>query len=107
MAITGTFARVWLVRMAHAEPEEENRVYALKVLRKVDGMDKSVAFARIIAKTRLVIRLKQVEHVSNERNVLAKVSGHPFITNMIASFQDNDSLYMLVWKASKSSKDTD
>jgi protein kinase A/non-specific serine/threonine protein kinase len=44
-----------------------------------------------------VIRLKQVEHVRNERNVLAAVAGHPFITTMVASFQDHDSLYMLVW----------
>jgi serine/threonine protein kinase len=43
-----------------------------------------------------VIRLKQVEHVRNERNVLAAVAGHPFITTMIASFQEHDSLYMLV-----------
>jgi protein kinase A len=43
-----------------------------------------------------VIRLKQVEHVRNERNVLAGVAGHPFITTMVASFQDHDSLYMLV-----------
>jgi hypothetical protein len=43
-----------------------------------------------------VIRLKQVEHVRNERNVLAAVAGHPFITTMVASFQDQDSLYMLV-----------
>ena len=43
-----------------------------------------------------VIKLKQVEHVRNERNVLAAVAGHPFITTMIASFQDYDSLYMLV-----------
>jgi hypothetical protein len=49
-----------------------------------------------VANGQLVIRLKQVEHVSNERNVLAKVAGHPFITNMVASFQDHDSLYMLV-----------
>ncbi|MBE7180034.1 MAG: protein kinase [Terriglobus roseus] len=32
----------------------------------------------------------------NERNVLAAVAGHPFITTMIASFQDHDSLYMLL-----------
>lgn len=44
----------------------------------------------------IVVRLKQVEHVRNERNVLAAVAGHPFITTMIASFQDHDSLYMLV-----------
>ncbi|KAH8641874.1 hypothetical protein IG631_04815 [Alternaria alternata] len=46
--------------------------------------------------TLLVIRLKQVEHVRNERNVLAKVAGHPFITTMVASFQSLDSLYMVV-----------
>jgi protein kinase A len=43
-----------------------------------------------------VIRLKQVEHVRNERNVLAKVAGHPFITTMVASFQSLESLYMVV-----------
>ena len=43
-----------------------------------------------------MIRLKQVEHVRNERNVLAAVAGHPFITTLITSFQDHDTLYMLV-----------
>ena len=54
-------------------------MFALKVLRKVD-----------------VIKLKQVEHVRNERNVLAAVAGHPFITNLLASFSDETSLYMLL-----------
>lgn len=96
---TGTFARVWLAKIANASSgtgvaakknnngdtasgagnNAANRVFALKILRKVD-----------------VIRLKQVEHVRNERNVLAAVAGHPFITTMIASFQDNDTLYMLL-----------
>ncbi|GAM82770.1 hypothetical protein ANO11243_007560 [Dothideomycetidae sp. 11243] len=76
---TGTFARVWLVRFANAKGEDRDRVFALKKLRKVD-----------------VIRLKQVEHVRNERNVLASVAGHPFITTMVASFQDQDTLYMLL-----------
>ncbi|KAF2681758.1 Pkinase-domain-containing protein [Lentithecium fluviatile CBS 122367] len=76
---TGTFARVWLVRLKNARNGDENKVFALKILRKVD-----------------VIRLKQVEHVRNERNVLAGVAGHPFITTMVASFQDYDSLYMLL-----------
>jgi protein kinase A len=76
---TGTFARVWLVRLKDAKPGDENKVFALKILRKVD-----------------VIRLKQVEHVRNERNVLAKVAGHPFITTMVASFQSLDSLYMVL-----------
>ncbi|KAF3010686.1 serine/threonine protein kinase, AGC [Curvularia kusanoi] len=76
---TGTFARVWLVRLKGASQEDHDKVFALKILRKVD-----------------VIRLKQVEHVRNERDVLAKVAGHPFITTMVASFQSLDSLYMVL-----------
>ncbi|KAI6946446.1 Pkinase-domain-containing protein, partial [Hortaea werneckii] len=76
---TGTFARVWLTKLADRRKEESSKVFALKILRKVD-----------------VIRLKQVEHVRNERNVLAAVAGHPFITTMVASFQDAETLYMLL-----------
>ncbi|KAE9989182.1 hypothetical protein Vi05172_g6319 [Venturia inaequalis] len=76
---TGTFARVWLTRLQKDKQKGEDNVFALKILRKTD-----------------VIRLKQVEHVRNERNVLAGVAGHPFITTLISSFQDHDSLYMLL-----------
>ncbi|PSS28090.1 hypothetical protein M430DRAFT_162973 [Amorphotheca resinae ATCC 22711] len=77
---TGTFARVWLVRLA-SPPEEEDRdkVFALKVLRKAE-----------------IIKLKQVDHVNQERQVLADVAGHPFITTLITTFSDHDSLYMLL-----------
>ena len=43
-----------------------------------------------------VIRLKQVEHIKNERTTLSAVAGHPFITTMLTSFADKDNLYMLV-----------
>lgn len=43
-----------------------------------------------------VIKLKQVDHVNQERQVLADVAGHPFITTLITTFSDHDSLYMLV-----------
>ncbi|KAL8945080.1 MAG: hypothetical protein Q9216_000064 [Gyalolechia sp. 2 TL-2023] len=43
-----------------------------------------------------VIRLKQVEHIRNERSTLAAVAGHPFITTLITTFSDRDSLYMLL-----------
>ncbi|KAF2171794.1 hypothetical protein M409DRAFT_63371 [Zasmidium cellare ATCC 36951] len=77
---TGTFARVWLTKLANRRNRDnDKKVFALKILRKVD-----------------VIRLKQVEHVRNERNVLAAVAGHPFITTMVASFQDTETLYMLL-----------
>jgi hypothetical protein len=35
--MSGTFARVWLVRLKDARPGDENKVFALKILRKVDG----------------------------------------------------------------------
>ena len=44
----------------------------------------------------IVIKLKQVDHVNHERSVLSDVAGHPFITTLITSFSDHDSLYMLV-----------
>jgi protein kinase A len=77
---TGTFARVWLARLAGAKTAaEREKVFALKILRKVD-----------------VIRLKQVEHVRNERATLRAVAGHPFITTLITTFRDHDCLYMLL-----------
>lgn len=33
----GTFARVWLVKLANPAPEDKDKVFALKVLRKVEG----------------------------------------------------------------------
>ncbi|PQE33520.1 hypothetical protein CJF32_00003405 [Rutstroemia sp. NJR-2017a WRK4] len=79
---TGTFARVWLVRLANPPTEaDRNKFFALKVLRKVEGM---------------IIKLKQVDHVNHERSVLSDVAGHPFITTLITSFSDHESLYMLV-----------
>lgn len=76
---TGTFARVWLARLACPTKEERDKVFALKVLRKAE-----------------VIKLKQVDHVNNERWILADIAGHPFITSLITSFSDHDSLYMLL-----------
>lgn len=37
-----------------------------------------------------------MDHVNHERSVLADVAGHPFITTLITSFSDHDSLYMLL-----------
>lgn len=77
---TGTFARVCLVRLANPKNEaERTRVFALKILRKTE-----------------VIKLKQIDHVRHERTILGEVSGHPFITNLLASFSDRDSLYLLL-----------
>ncbi len=47
-----------------------------------------------------MVKLKQVDHVNHERSVLADVAGHPFITTLITTFSDHDSLYMLVSSSS-------
>ena len=54
-------------------------MFALKILRKAE-----------------VIKLKQIDHVRDERRILSDVAGHPFITELITTFSDHDSLYMLL-----------
>jgi hypothetical protein len=36
--LLGTFARVWLAKLANPQNGDENKVFALKILRKVDGV---------------------------------------------------------------------
>jgi serine/threonine protein kinase len=94
----GTFARVWLTRLKDSK-DAHGKVFALKVLRKADGMENLgyVLFFFSWANCLwTVIKLKQVEHVRNERRVLAAVAGHPFITTLTTSFSDDQCLYMLV-----------
>ena len=42
----------------------------------------------------LIIARKQVAHVNNEKNILAKCS-HPFLVNLVGWYQDRHELYML------------
>lgn len=69
---TGTFGRVCLCR------EKSTKKYgAMKILAISD-----------------VIRLKQVEHVKNEKNILQEIR-HPFIVNLRWHYRDATCLYML------------
>ena len=61
----GSFGRVRLVRH-----ETTGAFYALKCMNKG-----------------LVVARKQVQHVSNEKNILAKCS-HPFLVNLVGWYQD-------------------
>ncbi|KAI9278240.1 kinase-like domain-containing protein [Phascolomyces articulosus] len=70
---TGSFGRVHLIQSKH-----NGRYYAMKVLKKMD-----------------VVRLKQVAHTKNERDVLMHIS-HPFIVNLWGTFQDDVNLYMVM-----------
>lgn len=70
---TGSFGRVHLVRQ-----KASARFYAMKVLRKSE-----------------IVRLKQVEHVHNEKNVLQKCQ-HPFLVGMLGSITDSVNLYVFM-----------
>ncbi|CDS05144.1 Putative cAMP-dependent protein kinase 9 [Lichtheimia ramosa] len=70
---TGTFGRVYLTRF-----RTTNKYYAMKVLKKAE-----------------VVRLKQVEHLLWEKQILASVR-FPFIVDLFCAFQDNTNLYMLL-----------
>ncbi|KAI8908983.1 kinase-like domain-containing protein [Gorgonomyces haynaldii] len=69
---TGTFGRVYLCKIQKTE-----RYFAMKTLRKVE-----------------IVRLRQVEHINSEKNILAKIK-HPFIVNLLCTFQDEVNVYML------------
>ncbi|PFH49112.1 hypothetical protein AMATHDRAFT_148431 [Amanita thiersii Skay4041] len=76
---TGTFGRVLLVRHRSAAGRTDIQShFALKVLKKTD-----------------IIRLRQVEHVKAERNILSQVR-HPFVVDLFATFQDSINVYMLM-----------
>ncbi|CCX05692.1 Similar to cAMP-dependent protein kinase catalytic subunit; acc. no. P34099 [Pyronema omphalodes CBS 100304] len=76
---TGTFSTVWLVSQKGCENEQPPQFYALKQLRKAD-----------------VVRLKQVEHIRNEKSILAMCRDFGFITHFIEAWQDRSSLYILL-----------
>lgn len=69
---TGTFGRVVLSRR-----KKDGRYYAMKILEIAD-----------------VIRLKQVDHVKNEKSLLVQVQ-HPFIIELLWTHHDSTCLYML------------
>jgi len=69
---TGTFARVCLCRH-----KISSSFFALKILSLHD-----------------VIKLKQVEHVKNEKNILKEIH-HPFLISLSWSYKDSRFLYLL------------
>lgn len=72
---TGTFGRVRVVKIkGHADRSP----MALKIMKKSE-----------------VIRLKQVEHIKAEKEVLLSIH-HPFIVNLLGVFQDEKRLCMLL-----------
>ncbi|CAJ1327340.1 unnamed protein product [Effrenium voratum] len=71
----GTFSRVRVVKIKGVS---DRTPIALKILRKGD-----------------VIRLKQVEHVKAEKQIMSMIE-HPFIVNLLGAFQDDKRLFMML-----------
>ncbi|RNE98177.1 protein kinase A, partial [Trypanosoma rangeli] len=70
---TGSFGRVRLGKL-----KGTNNYYAVKCLKK-----------------REIIKMKQVQHLSQEKQILMELS-HPFIVNMLCSFQDERCVYLVL-----------
>ncbi|KNC81270.1 AGC/PKA protein kinase [Sphaeroforma arctica JP610] len=70
---TGSFGRVLMCKK-----KETGQFCAMKIIRK-----------------EIVIKLKQVEHTANEKNILACIDC-PFIVQMIEFFSDKKSLYFVL-----------
>jgi hypothetical protein len=70
----GAFGVVWLV-----QKHESTRYFALKQLAKV----------HVVAK-------KQETHVEHERRIMKICAQHPFVVKLIATDQDQDSLFMVL-----------
>ena len=73
---TGSFGRVLLVK--EKAGGSSAKFLALKILEK-----------------KKVVKLKQVEHTLNEKNILAAID-FPFLVNLTGSFKDNSNLYMVL-----------
>lgn len=70
---TGSFGRVHLVQYRIT-----GQYFAMKVLKKSE-----------------VVRLKQVEHIQNEKAILEKTQ-HPLLVNLVGTFQDAINIYMVL-----------
>eukprot|EP00455_Lapot_gusevi_P010761 TRINITY_DN14900_c0_g1_i5.p1 TRINITY_DN14900_c0_g1~~TRINITY_DN14900_c0_g1_i5.p1 ORF type:complete len:359 (+),score=86.70 TRINITY_DN14900_c0_g1_i5:179-1255(+) len=72
---TGTFGRVRLVQMQY---QSDYHSFALKMLKKSE-----------------ILRLKQLEHIKSEKEILTAIN-HPFIVNLYKTFQDDRFVYMVM-----------
>eukprot|EP00811_Abedinium_folium_P001549 NODE_11418_length_1288_cov_3.372093.p1 GENE.NODE_11418_length_1288_cov_3.372093~~NODE_11418_length_1288_cov_3.372093.p1 ORF type:complete len:329 (+),score=38.03 NODE_11418_length_1288_cov_3.372093:49-1035(+) len=66
----------------------------VQIVKPTSGDTHAVYALKSMLKT-VVIKKQQVEHVRNERNVLAMIN-HPFIVNFVAAFQNATAVYILL-----------
>jgi len=91
---TGTFGRVRLSKLA----DEAASMVPAELLSDPRATLKGALpkhFALKIMKKHEVVRLKQVEHIRNEKEILQSIN-HPFLVTLYAVAQDQKNLYMLL-----------
>ncbi|WAQ92484.1 hypothetical protein PtA15_16A392 [Puccinia triticina] len=92
---TGTFGKVLLVRLDRPLPPPDHRRPATE-----EQQQQGYYAIKVLAKAQ-VVRLKQVEHVNSEKDLLALVSSRAgcrlsqFFVSLMCTFQDHKNLYML------------
>ncbi|ODO10300.1 hypothetical protein I350_02529, partial [Cryptococcus amylolentus CBS 6273] len=103
---TGTFGRVLLVRQRPSyRPTAYHPIFP-HLYQSHDPLAPSPAatqhsdaqlphFAMKVLRKSEIVRLKQVEHINSERNILERVR-HPFIVELHATYQDQLNVYMLL-----------
>ena len=91
---TGTFARVCLCRLRNANVNNNNTGKQQNIAEE-RNTSRNKYFALKILTMHDVIRLKQVEHIKNEKNILLDVQ-HPFIIDLVWHAKDSKTfLYMI------------
>lgn len=103
---TGTFGRVLLVRQRPTyRPTSYHPIFP-HLYQSLDPLSPSPAstsqadgqlphFAMKVLRKSEIVRLKQVEHINSEREILDRVR-HPFLVELYATYQDSLNVYMLL-----------
>jgi len=87
--------RLWTVADFDFKPTVGTGTFGrVRVVKIKGGSDRTPMAIKIMKKSE-VIRLKQVEHVRAERQIMAMIE-HPFIVNLLTTFQDARRLFMLL-----------
>lgn len=88
---TGSFGRVHIVKFTGYSNEENN--FTLKNQKHCCQKNEFYAM-KVLIKSE-VVRLQQIEHTVDERNILASVE-HPFAVDLYCTFQDSKNLYLIL-----------
>lgn len=65
------------------------------LLVKLKDVQPTTYFALKVLEKDKIVRMKQVEHIKSEKDILASVR-HPFAVNLHATFQDSNCVYLLM-----------